>query len=174
MIYGFITFFCYSLSLNSVTQAYITPVLKSSIYPPPSLFSSLAYYQSENRAIFYGGTNIDSNVVYSEFYSFDFETATWSHINVKSSLLPPSLYSSLSFIYKSKFYLLFGRTKTQNFPGFYSFDLSLGEWNQEYLKGEKIEPVVEPASNTFEFKGKLYFAIHGGVTSDGWNLNLYM
>ena len=152
----------------------IRPVLSSSNSPCASIFASLSYDKAGNRVVLYGGTDIKMESIYSTLHSFDFDSFTWNLISSKSSLSPPSLHSSISFIHNNKYYLLFGKTENQIFPDCYSFDFQSREWSLVELKGEKFEVSVESANILFEFEKKSYLAIHGGVTYSGLTSDFYL
>ena len=119
----------YAVLVLSICYAYINQILLQSSVPPATIFSSLAYDPVSIRAILYGGTNSRITSIYSSLYSFDFKTDSWSELIPESNVSPPSLYSSFSFVHKSKFYLIFGRTDEEIFQNLYSFDLVNGKWN---------------------------------------------
>ena len=152
----------------------IAPVKSSSLSPPSSIFSSIAYYEEASQVLLYGGSNSRISSVYSSLYSFDVKNQDWNELVPKSSLLPPALYSSISFIYGQKYYLLFGVTENRLFTDCYSFDLQSREWNFEEVNGIKLEPTLEPASILYEYEGNSYLAVHGGVTSNGLSADLYL
>ena len=135
--------------------------------PPSSVLSSAAYDEVGELVILFGGANSRFSSIYSSFYFFNISDETWNEVTPESSLKPPKVYSAFSFSIKNKFYILFGMTETQISLDFYSFDLKSEKWSLEVLKGQKIDPVIESAEVLFEFEGKNYFAIHGGVTSSG-------
>ena len=164
----------YVVLILTKCYAYINQVISESSVPPATIFSSLAYDPISNRSISYGGTNSRITSIYSSFYSFDFNTDSWSEIISESSITPPKLYSSFSYIYKSKFYLIFGRNDTEIFLYSYSFDLVNGKWNIVNFLGDEIKAPVEAASTLFDYKGKSYFGIHGGVTTNGASQDLYL
>ena len=162
------------LIILNISDAIISPVKSSSLSPPSSIFSSIAYYEEDSQVLVYGGSNSRTSSVYSLLYSFDVKTQDWNELVPKSSLLPPALYSSISFIYRQKYFLLFGITENKLFSDCYSFDLQSREWAIEDLNGIKLEPAFGSASILFEYEGNSYLAIHGGVISSDKSADLYM
>lgn len=149
----------------------VLPFLSS---PESSILSSVAYHEEDELVFVFGGANSRISTIYSEFYIFNVTDETWIELTSKSSLKPPEIYSAFSFSLNYTFYILFGRTQSQISLEFYSFDLISEEWSLQVLKGQKIEPVVESATESFEFEGRNYFAIHGGVANSGPSSALYL
>ena len=162
-----------SIILN-VSDAFIAPVKSSSLSPPSSIFSSIAYYEEGSQVLVYGGSNSQISSVYSSFYSFNIINQDWNELVPNFSLIPPALYSSISFIYKQKYFLLFGITENRLFTDCYSYNMRSGEWNTEVLNGIKFEPTFGSASIFYEYEGNSYLAIHGGVISNSKSSDLYM
>ena len=141
---------------------------------PVSIFSTAAFYETKNEVLLYGGSNSRISIIFSDFHSFNLDSLTWNKIISKSTLTPPALYSSISFVYLDKFYLLFGMNEDKISSDFYSFDFTTEKWSTEYYSGDKIQATIKSAFVLFEFGGKSYLAIHGGVTAKGSIEDLYM
>ena len=173
MIYFFTTLAqaCWAITISEV---FLEQIPRIGLAPQPSILSSSAYYQEKNQIIIYGGMKDSSSSILSDFYYYDLYLSTWGEILVKSSLKPPGLYDSISFVYKKNFYLLFGRTLDEIFPDFYSYDLETDEWNKQEIKLKKIEAVAEAAYCTFELEGISYLALHGGITYKEVSSDLYL
>ena len=106
---------------------------------PLTILSSAAFYKTRNDVYMYGGSNSRMSSISSDFYSFNLNSFTWNEISSKSTLSPPALYSSISFIYLNKHYLLFGMNGNKISSDCYSFDLDTEKWSEESFKGDKIE-----------------------------------
>ena len=172
-----ICFFIYlALTCWATTFSEVSLEQVPNIGPAPqhSTLSSSAYFQEKNRIIIYGGMKESSSSILSDFYYYDLSLSTWGEFLIRSSLKPPGLYDSISFVFKKKFYLLFGRTFDEIFPDFYSYDLETDEWEKQEMKLMKIEAVSEAAFCIFESKGITYLALHGGITYNKVSSDLYL
>lgn len=173
MVYFFttLTLACWAITIS---QVFLEQVPSIGHAPQPSILSSSAYYQEKNQIVVYGGMKDSSSSILSDFYYYDLNLNTWGEILIKSSLKPPGLYDPITFVFKKKFYLLFGRSSDQIFPDFYSYDLETDEWDKQEMKLMKIEAVTEAAYCIFEIDGVPYLAFHGGITYNEVSSDLYL
>ena len=144
---------------------------------PPfrSIYSTAALDNISNRIILYGGATENFANLISSLHVFDVSSKKWSEIEPQSLIEPPGLYSAYSFLSSNgKFYLLFGNTEKGLSSDIYSFDFDHLTWNYEKFSGDILKGSVLGASCSFQYDGKDWFAIYGGMTVYGESEDLYL
>jgi hypothetical protein len=140
--------------------------LPKSRSPPERLIHSTSA-AVKSTVYHYGGEKSD-NSFSSSLFSYDLLNFYWQEIIPQSSLLPPALSRSKSFIdSKNQFKVLFGLNENGILEVLYSFNLELLHWTQESLTGDLIYPSIDSADCLFTFRSSRYLALYGGVSSSG-------
>ena len=157
---------CYSIKINELTT--------SSSSPPQLIYTSSVFIPSKNRIVVFGGEK-SSGSFSSSLYYFDLSTSTWGEYDCSSLDPPPGLSQSHLFLTPdSKLLLLFGKTSKGLSSSIFSFDFNSKSWSRANLTGDSIQASVGSSSCSYNFNGNKFFAIFGGITSNGLTDELYM
>ena len=163
-----ITFFisCYSIKIDELTA--------SSSSPPQLTYTSSVFIPSNNRIAVFGGQK-SSGSFSSSLYYFDLPTSTWGQYECSSPDPPPGLSQSHLFLASdSKLFLLFGKSAKGLSSSIFSFDLNSKSWSRANLTGDSIQASVGSSHCSYNYNGKNFFAIFGGITLNGLSDELYM
>ena len=162
-----LVFFSYSIEISSIPD--------SGTPPFRSIYTTTALDNLSNKIILFGGATENFANLVASLYTFDVSSKTWSVIEPQSLISPPGLYAAYSFLSSNgKFFLLFGNTENGLSSDIYSFDFNHLTWSFERLSGDLLKSSVFGASCTFQYNGKVLFAIFGGMTVHGESEDLYL
>jgi hypothetical protein len=143
--------------------------------PTRSILSTTSYNPLKDEIILFGGATENYAELLSSLHIFNLKLSRWSTVIPQSSLVPPGIYSSFSFCSSDgKFFLLFGKTEKGISSDVYSFDFNHLSWEIVKLSGDSFKAAVDGASCHFEYNGKTWFAIYGGVNAFGESQDLIL
>jgi hypothetical protein len=131
--------------------------------------SAAIFHKKSNKIYTIGGFEIESNIRTVDINSFDLTRRIWEKVETSSSYKPSAFLSHFAYISSNDQILIFS-----NYFEVFKFDLQGQGWSVEYLKGDLIKPKKGFAFTTFNFKGKEYAAIFGGIQDNTLSDNLHL
>ena len=143
---------------------------------PPQAFSdgSLVYDEASNRIISFGGRVLQTNTCISSLYSFSLTNLSWDTIYPESDYKPPGLSDSYTAIHSNALYVFFGLKFEGISCDIYKFDLKIFKWEVVTTQGITIPGRFRHSSTSFTYLDSTYVAIFGGLTSNGYDNELYL
>ena len=152
----------------------ITKIPSTDTPPRELVNSAIAYDESQNRMIVFGGFDPQLNEYLYNTYSFSLESLTWAEIIPESEFVPSGIAFTRTAIYNNILYVFYGRRAEGISANVYSFNLFTYVWKIEYIEGDNVSGRFNYAFTTFEYNNAVYAAIFGGFTNLGIDNSLFL
>lgn len=161
--------------ITSVHSANLIELNTLGTVPDRVVSASACYYKTKNQILLYGGMLEDSLTISNTLYYYDIESKYWSEYIPQSLLRPPGLFTPKMFVgQNNKLYVIHGKTTLSVSADVFSFDFVNQVWKNEELLGDYLPPTFESAYCEYFHNSVQYFAIYGGLSSEGVDGDLYM
>ncbi|OMJ71786.1 hypothetical protein SteCoe_29907 [Stentor coeruleus] len=165
------------LSIPSINvQGFEISQIPSTGTPPQRTYALTSIFdKQENRIISFGGYIIDEKSYTYALNIFNLTENLWDRILPESSLVPPGLGFSQLYLRNDRTLLAFFGEKSDGISGdVFSFNLNTRIWNTERLIGDSIPGRRFYGFERFDFGGKKYVGIFGGITHAGVSNDLFL
>lgn len=163
------------LFLTGIFSLKVEKVSKFGSPPPPQINPSTSYSAETNQILVFGGETLGNSVYSSSLYLFDLNNSTWEELVPSSSFTPEGLILSRSFMEdQNNLLVFFGRTTKGISSYIYRFDLAKSLWSTVTFFGDQIVSSIRGGHCLFEHNSTKFFAIFGGITSNGKSEDLHL
>ena len=163
--------YAYSKVVSGIT---VSKIPSTGTPPHPFGYSSVAYDETLNRLITFGGYIAETNEYISNLHSFNLTDLSWDIIYPESDYEPPGISNAYSTIHSNALYVFFGRKFEGMSSDIYKFDLTLYAWQIVYIQGDVISGRYSYSFEKFLYLNSTYVAVYGGITRFGYDNELYL